>query len=208
MSLKIALVEIPRCSLEEKTLSGSVRSEQAINWKPSKERKGQTDLLAQRETDSEEGSSFACLGFVTKDAKLLKPSMPARSGPDKHECRTCKKVFLKACYLKRHQRCHTGEKPYRCEVCKKKFAWRRYLTKHQYTHQSNGRRFECQDCGLSFTQKFSLLRHINTHSGKKPFSCLICDATFTQDYNLVVHVKRIHEVDRPFQCRECSRRYA
>ncbi len=39
---------------------------------------------------------------------------------------------------------------------------------------SGDRPFQCNQCGVSFTQKGNLLRHIKLHTGEKPFKCPFC----------------------------------
>lgn len=41
-------------------------------------------------------------------------------------------------------------------------------------HLSGDRPFQCNQCGVSFTQKGNLLRHIKLHTGEKPFKCPFC----------------------------------
>ncbi|XP_067114969.1 zinc finger protein Helios isoform X3 [Osmerus mordax] len=40
--------------------------------------------------------------------------------------------------------------------------------------QNGDRPFQCNQCGVSFTQKGNLLRHIKLHTGEKPFKCPFC----------------------------------
>lgn len=44
------------------------------------------------------------------------------------------------------------------------------------------------------------------HSDKKKFVCDVCDKDFKDPSALSAH-KKIHSSVRPFQCRECARRF-
>ncbi|XP_061894437.1 zinc finger protein 32-like isoform X1 [Entelurus aequoreus] len=45
-------------------------------------------------------------------------------------------------------------------------------------HLNVDQHFECSQCGKTFGQKGYLIRHMITHSGKKPFSCPFCAKRF------------------------------
>ena len=61
---------------------------------------------------------------------------------------------------------HNGTKRYQCKHCNKQFKRKSCLLIHTETHQSrlNRNTFKCHICGISFTFKTNMTRHIkNKH---------------------------------------------
>ncbi|KAM9448860.1 zinc finger protein Helios isoform 2-T3 [Salvelinus alpinus] len=75
------------------------------------------------------------------------------------------------------------------------------------TRLPNGdRSFQCNQCGVSFTQKGNLLRHIKLHTGEKPFKCPFCSYACRRRDALTGHL-RTHSVGKPHKCDYCGRSY-
>lgn len=63
-------------------------------------------------------------------------------------------------------------------------------------------------CLKEFTSKWSLTRHMKTHSGLKPFQCQQCNKQFVQKCSLTRH-EQTHQNERPWVCDhdDCDKRF-
>ncbi|XP_047118237.1 zinc finger protein 135-like [Schistocerca piceifrons] len=131
-------------------------------------------------------------------------------------CTLCDKSFLRLDLLRKHYMVHTGEKPYRCEVCGKTFVQRGLLGRHQFVHSAvqpfacnscperfsntqalrqhtlvhtsgSGLVYNCEMCGVPFTEHAGLRRHWMSHSGEDPYQCDICSKSFAHPGHLRMH---------------------
>ena len=75
-------------------------------------------------------------------------------------CKICNVKFLQKSYLKKHILLQhtTTELDFQCEHCKKKFISKNTLSTH-ITRSHMNQKFVCKNCEMTYTRKFSLLRH-------------------------------------------------
>lgn len=63
----------------------------------------------------------------------------------------------------------------------------------RYDHQ-HAKRFQCEQCGKSYTQMSTLRRHQNYDCGKAPnLKCDFCEYRSKYKFNLLVHIDRRHK---------------
>lgn len=66
--------------------------------------------------------------------------------------------------------------------------------------------FTCSFCRKSFYTRWTLKRHVMSHTGEKPHSCDICCKSFASKWQLELHY-RVHTGEKPYPCEICSKRF-
>ncbi|XP_044270598.1 zinc finger protein 2-like isoform X2 [Tribolium madens] len=66
--------------------------------------------------------------------------------------------------------------------------------------------YKCDQCDHSYKNRYSLILHKTTHTGKFPHNCDICNKGFPTNWAMNVH-RRIHFEDRPFKCENCDKSF-
>ena len=103
--------------------------------------------------------------------------------------------FARPSTLSHHMQTHTGEKRFKCEICHKSFSQKITLSRHIRTHTGE-KPFQCRICPKAFSQPGNLSHHMRTHTGEKPFKCEICHQSFAQKIVLKNHMKT-HTHEKP-----------
>ena len=123
------------------------------------------------------------------------------------KCAVCEDTFDTPSGLHRHKYKHS-DLNFICETCGDKFPFSSQLKDHRIKHLT-GRGFTCfsKDCGKSFKNNSSLVRHLQTHSGKT-FKCLKkgCDYSTKAERNLKSHLVW-HTDTHNYSCENCSQAF-
>ncbi|XP_018394258.1 PREDICTED: zinc finger protein 91 [Cyphomyrmex costatus] len=110
------------------------------------------------------------------------------AGGVSYKCKTCNKEFKYESALYRHERTHNGEKPFECEYCGIRFSQKTTLEQHVVAHHFNEERYKSN-------------KHIYT--GGVSFKCRTCNKEFKYISALRRH-EIIHNGEKPFECEYCG----
>ncbi|XP_073454944.1 uncharacterized protein [Aquarana catesbeiana] len=90
-----------------------------------------------------------------------------------------------------------------CDVCGKVLSDRRTLKKHLQIHTGQ-RTYQCSECDKSFSYKSHFNSHIRMHIGERPFPCNQCGRRFIKHQHLVLH-QVVHTGEKPYSCPVCGK---
>lgn len=105
-------------------------------------------------------------------------------------CEHCGMTFPSAHSLAIHSR--STHLMYACHCCGKNFHHFANLTRHMVVHRVGSKTHQCPLCYKTFTQKSTLIDHMNLHSGERPHRCAYCHARFAHKPALRRHLKEQH----------------
>ena len=72
-----------------------------------------------------------------------------------------------------------------------------------------GKPADCEQCGKTFADKSTLLRHVkNVHEKVRDNQCPMCPMKFFEKNKLKDHVEQVHEKQQNFECNECHRKFS
>jgi uncharacterized Zn-finger protein len=98
-----------------------------------------------------------------------------------------------------------GEKRYSCELCIASYSQKPGLARHVIEQHKNIPSFQCTLCISKFKRKIHLDRHIREHHENiRSFECTICGLKFKRNNHLKVHMEKRHLHDKQYKCGLCE----
>lgn len=124
----------------------------------------------------------------------------------RYSCFLCPTFVKKYRSYTRHIQSHSNKR-FTCDLCQKSFSQKITLIQHLNSH-SKIKPYRCEDCGLNFKQNSSLFKHRKQkHLNEKP-SCSECQKSFVNKDTLLQHMKSKHMMKKELSCSQCSKTFA
>ncbi|XP_057661583.1 zinc finger protein 135-like isoform X31 [Diorhabda carinulata] len=128
---------------------------------------------------------------------------------EKFDCSLCNKHYSNHAGLSHHNFRHHKEfcksMPALCEICGMNFSSKAQLNKHMPTHTAD-KPHPCELCSKSFSRPFDLKQHRSVHTGEKRYTCRYCEKRFAHSSSFNYHLK-LHTGEKPFSCIICGKGY-
>ncbi|XP_076016837.1 zinc finger protein 1035 [Genypterus blacodes] len=170
----------------------------------STELKYRCGICSSRFNDPEELSEHGCLAAKERS----------------YSCLDCKKHFLHASHLKKHQATHhcipSHSGTYPCNQCSTSFSSHQHFLNHLKKHdnadgnftnsEKHSRVFKCPVCHQNFAKTTDLMRHFPVHS-QGAFECEICKTTFSSKSKLDEHGQCHLTAVSQFECTVCGQSF-
>jgi len=123
------------------------------------------------------------------------------------KCEICNQLFQSRYLLDTHLK--EGHEVFICDLCNKVLPSSDSLTLHKSTHRA-AKNFKCSKCDELFRWRAEYRRHAETVHGQKitdMTTCNICNKQIVSK-RLNEHIKSVHGNEKPFQCKQCIKKFA
>lgn len=154
--------------------------------------KTKKELNQHMSDDHDHNPVYTChiCGAVRKDEEYLDLHMNVHAGKTENECRYCNKRYTRPVNTLRHMRSHWNKKKFQCEKCGVCFSQDNLLYNHKLRHEGEENPLICSVCNQTFKTKKTYTHHMQVHQeNRKRFQCEYCPKSFTERYTLKMHMK-------------------
>ncbi|XP_038104043.1 zinc finger protein 761-like [Culex quinquefasciatus] len=111
----------------------------------------------------------------------------------KYKCSKCPKQLSTQEALQFHEYGHQNPFSWKCTRCAEVFTDYSTYKTHASTHKAPRLTYVCETCGLEFRYQILLHKHEATHGGPKKFNCQHCPSSYTQKRQLTRHMNKVHQ---------------
>jgi uncharacterized Zn-finger protein len=143
---------------------------------------------------------------VFKSQNNLTNHLQTHEEKRKYACTTCDKKFLSRRNLLNHATIHTETYEHECTICHSFYKRSDTLRTHIRTVHNDERKFQCDDCGMTFKLKHVLISHQITHRNERKYACDECGAAFNLPGGLKQHLL-IHQNILKHECERCKAKF-
>lgn len=112
----------------------------------------------------------------------------------KYVCLLCDRLYKSMKNLREHVNYSHNEKQEICQNCYKVFPSHKEYSKHR--NKCHQRKFDCDQCGKTFSSNGSLKRHLAIHTNHRPHKCHICHRRFLQKGQYWIHMVKYHDLTK------------
>ncbi|KAG5271306.1 hypothetical protein AALO_G00178270 [Alosa alosa] len=164
-----------------------------------------------REREENQGSVCKYCGKVCKSSNSMAflAHVRTHTGSKPFSCKICNFATAQLGDARNHVKRHLGMREYKCHICGWAFVMKKHLSTHLLGKHGVGRpkerKYECELCDRSFSERWALNNHMKLHTGDKPFKCAwpSCHYAFLTLSAMKDHY-RTHTGEKSFLCDLCG----
>ncbi|XP_071442935.1 zinc finger protein 37-like [Hetaerina americana] len=123
-----------------------------------------------------------------------------------YQCQVCDKKFRQSGHLAKHLKIHAGVRHFTCGECGMSFSEKYQLRRHVGGVHDKAKRYTCNVCGKQFLHSHNFKNHALQHDGVAGVSCDVCGKTFLTSQAMNRH-RRLHTGEKPFLCDICGKAF-